>query len=145
MRRVWGGGGNYTVPYTAFCWTYIVILYSYMLSPYIRTKHNVDYALAYSVTAYTVYAVILYQRITIYGRRSATRRLLGVFLISLHCDTFIRQSGRLLLLAKVNGLDFHLICGAFLAIARRRPLFLLVNLATKCRLSGNGVFPIVIV
>jgi hypothetical protein len=28
MKRVRGGGGNYTVPYTAFCLTYIVILYT---------------------------------------------------------------------------------------------------------------------
>jgi hypothetical protein len=59
MRRVRGGGGNYTVPYTAFCWTYIVNLYSYIVSCYITIKHNVYYALAYSVTQYTTYAVIL--------------------------------------------------------------------------------------
>ena len=52
MRRVWGGTENYTVPYTAFCWTYIVNLYSYIVSCYITTKHNVDYALAYRLTAY---------------------------------------------------------------------------------------------
>jgi hypothetical protein len=64
MRGMRGGGGNYTVPYTAFCWTYIVILYSYIVSCYITIKHIVYYALAYMLTQYS-YITSTY--ITIYG------------------------------------------------------------------------------
>lgn len=52
MREMRGGEENYTVPYTAFCLTYSVTLYSYIVSPYITIIHNNDYALRYRVTLY---------------------------------------------------------------------------------------------
>jgi hypothetical protein len=55
--------------------------------------------------------------------------LLGDILISSYRDAFIRQRRPHLGLAASNGLAFLLIRGAFHAIARRRPLFPLVELA----------------
>lgn len=89
MRGMRGGAENYTVPYTAFCLTYSVTLYSYIVSPYIRTKHNNDYASRYRVTAYKL-NVSPYICAALYtAGRGPMRRLLGIFLFSAICFAFM--------------------------------------------------------